>query len=165
MSAARTATQIKAFLAKYSPDIAAQLRAARTQLRALFPRGHELVYDNYNALVFGFSPTERSAQAFISIAGYPQWITLFFLRGVDLDDPDRLLEGSGKQVRGIRLGAQRKLRDPAVRALIEQAIEPHREALAAGPALKTIVKSISPKQRARRPAARATPRKKTAARR
>src|SRR5215471_9200210 len=94
--------QISAFLAKYSPEVGAELRAARTHLRALFPRGHELVYDNYNALVFAFSPTERTSQAFLSVAGYPRWVNLFFLRGVDLKDPKRLLQGSGSQVRSIR---------------------------------------------------------------
>ena len=146
--------RIKAFLGKYSPEIAAQLRAARTHLRALFPRGHELVYDNYNALVFGFSPSDRSSEAFLSVAGYPRWINLFFLRGVDLDDPTHLLKGAGKQVRSIRLGSEHRLTDPAVHALIAQAIEAHRDALGNAVPLQTTVKSVSPTQRTRKPAAR-----------
>jgi hypothetical protein len=46
----------------------------RNDLRASFARGHELVYDDYNALMFGFSPTDRTSEAFISVAG---WVTLF----------------------------------------------------------------------------------------
>ncbi len=52
--------RIKSFLAMYSPEVGAQFQAVRTHLRSLFPRGHDLVFDNYNALVFAFSPTERS---------------------------------------------------------------------------------------------------------
>jgi hypothetical protein len=84
MDAASIESRIDSFLGKYTPEIEAQLRDARTRLRALFPRGFELVFDNYNALVFGFSPSERSREAFLSIAGYPKWTTLVFLHGVDL---------------------------------------------------------------------------------
>lgn len=63
-------SQIEAFLAAYSPEISDQLRRARDHLRALFPQGHDLVYDNYNARVFAFSPTERSSEALLSVAGY-----------------------------------------------------------------------------------------------
>ena len=146
--------EISACLSKYSPEVRSELRAARTRLRSMFPRGYELVYDNYNALVFGFSPTERTSEAFISVAGYPKWVTLFFLRGVDLQDPKGLLQGVGKQVRSIRLRSARQLSEPAVKALIAQATEPHREALHRAKPLQTIVKSVSPKQRSRRPARR-----------
>jgi hypothetical protein len=146
-----TEAQIRTFLAKYSPEIATALRAARRRMRKLFPRGYELVYDNYNALVFGFSPTDRSSDAFISVAGYPRWVTLFFLRGAELDDPQGLLEGSGKQVRSIRLGPARQLSQPAVQELIAQAMRPQRAALASARPLRTLVKTVVAKQRARRP--------------
>ena len=66
MKNASVEAQIDSFPAKYSPAIAGELRAARLQLRSLFPLGHELVYDNYNALVFGFAPTDRT---FLGVAG------------------------------------------------------------------------------------------------
>jgi hypothetical protein len=145
-------SQIADFLGKYTPEIAAQLRKARKRLRALFPRGFELVYDNYNALVFGISPTERTSDAFVSVAGYPRWVTLFFLDGKRLADPAGLLEGGGKQVRSIRLENPADIDTPPVAALITQAGRPHQAAFRAAPALRTIVKSISAKQRSRRPA-------------
>jgi hypothetical protein len=144
-------TDIAGFLAKYSPAIAGQLRAARKKLKALIPRGYEQVYDNYNALVFGFGPTEKSSDSVISIAGYPKWVTLFFLWGARLDDPHGLLEGSGAQVRGIRLTSPKDLDSPKVKALIRQALDPKMEAFADAPKMKTVIKSISKKQRPRRP--------------
>src|SRR4051794_13574891 len=107
--------RVAEFIARYSPPIAAQVRAARAHLRKQFPRGYELVFDNYNALVLGISPTEKTRDAFVSIAAYPRWVTLFFLRGVDLPDPAKLLTGSGKQVRGIRLATAQQIDTPAVR--------------------------------------------------
>jgi hypothetical protein len=147
-----TESQIAAFLARYTPDIAAQLGEARRRLRAMFPHGYELVFDNYNALVFGFSPTQRSPDALLSVAGYPKWVTLFFLHGTDLHDPDGLLEGQGKQVRSIRLQQPADLDSPAVLALIRQAVAPHQAAFLAAPRLGTVVKMVAPKQRPRRPA-------------
>jgi len=144
-------TQIASFLAKYSPPIAAQLNDARGRLRSFFPRGFELVFDNYNALVFGISPTERASDAFISIAGYPRWVTLFFQKGTALNDPKGLLEGEGKQIRSIRLHDPGQMNEPAIEALIAEATLPHRPALLAAPALATVVKTVVSKQRPRRP--------------
>ena len=111
-----------------------------------------MVFDNYNALVFGIGPTDKARESFISIAGYPRWVTLFFLDGARLDDPQGLLEGDGRQVRGIRLKTPADLDSPAVAALIVQAIAPHRDALAAAAPLATVIKAEVGKQRPRRPA-------------
>ncbi len=144
--------QISSFVGKYSPEIATQLRDARKRLRSLFPRGYELVFDNYNALVFGISPTENSRDAFVSIAGYPRWVTLFFLHGADLPDPGKLLQGSGKQVRSIRLKHPDEFDVPAVRELIERARDPYSASLDAAPALRTVLKLQIASPRPRRPA-------------
>ena len=148
--------QVEEFIAKYAPDIAVQLREARASLRSLFERGFELVFNNYNALVFGISPTERASDSFISVAGYPKWVTLFFLHGVELHDPEGLLEGSGKQVRSIRLNSPADLKKPEVEALIVQAVRSHELALLAAPKLTTIVKIAVAKHRPRRPTSKAT---------
>ena len=141
---------IKGFVAKYDPAIAAQLRACRKKIRALVPRGFEMVYDNYNALVFGFSPTERPSDALLSVIGYPRWVSIGFLQGASVADPDGLLRGTGNQVRGLRLGGPEDLDDPKVRALIKRALSASRAAFAAAPPLRTTVKSVSAKQRPRR---------------
>ena len=151
MNEATTERRIAGFIDKYTPAVAAQLRDARQRLRARFPRGVEMVFDNYNALVFGIGATDHARDSFISIAGYPKWVTLFFLNGAELHDPGGLLEGDGKQVRGIRLKTPADMDSPAVVALIEQAVAPYREALAAAPPLVTVVKMEVEKQRLRRP--------------
>lgn len=149
-----TEARIAGFLAKYTPAIEADLRAARARLRARFPRGHELVFDNWNALVFGISPSTRSRESFVSVAGYPRWVTLFFLDGASLDDPQGLLEGEGKQVRGVRLARPEDIDSPGVAALLEQATRPWADALAVAPPLATTIHTVADKQRPRRPAGR-----------
>jgi hypothetical protein len=147
-----SAVQIRSFLAKYSAAIAADVQFARRALKRLVPRGFELVYDNYNTLAFGISPTPRAGGAIVSVAAYPQWVTLFFLHGKGLKDPDGLLQGSGTRVRSIRLAPVKLIDARPVQALLRQALEPHQAELAAAPRLSTLVKSVSAKQRPRRPA-------------
>jgi len=145
-------SHLSTFLGRYTPTIEAQLRESRRRLRARFPRGFELVFDNYNALVFGIAPTDRAPDSFVSIAGYPKWVTLFFLHGTSLPNPHALLEGSGKQVRSIRLKEPADIDAPAVSELIRQAARPYRDALLAAPPLSTVVKLTAATRRSRRPA-------------
>jgi len=145
--------RVDGFLAQYTPEMEAHLRAARERLRARFPRGYELIVDNYNALVFAISPTDKTKDAFISVAGHPRWVTLFFLHGVTLHDPQGLLEGTGRRVRGIRLMNPAILDAPAVVALIDQAVAAEEVALASAPPLTSIVRMVIGRQRERRPAA------------
>jgi hypothetical protein len=156
--------QLATFLAKYSPEIASAAVTIRAKMRKLYPTALELVYDNYNALVIGYSATERASEFIFSIALYPRWVTLFFAQGVGIPDPQKLLTGSGSVIRQIRLDSLAMLDDPAVRALMREAVS--RAAVPFDPkgTHRLILKSISAKQRPRRPAQsaqkRATPKKK-----
>jgi hypothetical protein len=145
-----TEARIAKFVERYDAGIAAQFKASRKRLRALVPRGYELVYDNYNAFAIGYSPSDKAPGAFISIVAYPRWVTLFFLYGKHLDDPDKLLAGSGSRVRSIRLESAATLDRPNVCALISQTLMERASVLGAAPRLTTIIKSISAKQRPRR---------------
>jgi hypothetical protein len=144
--------QLDGFLARYTPEIAAFARATLTKMRSRLPGAVELVYDNYNALVVGFGPTERASEALFSIVVYPRWVTLCFLSGAKLDDPLRLLHGSGKLVRNVRLKSAVTLDDPGVRGLMAQALQKAAAPLDASVPNRMVIKSISAKQRPRRPA-------------
>lgn len=146
--------QITSFLEKYDPRISCVLSVVRAHLRAKVPRGYELVYDNYNALVFAFGSSERASDIVMSVAGYPQWVTLFFADGNVLKDPNQLLQGDGKKIRGIRLSDDVTLDRPEVLAIIAQVMAPMAAKLDAAPPLTTIIKSVSAKQRSRRPKAK-----------
>ena len=89
--------QLASFIAKYTPAIGALARAVLDTMRARLPGAVELVYDNYNALAIAFGPTERTADAIFSIAMYPRWVSLFFVHGATLPDPQQLLQGSGRR--------------------------------------------------------------------
>ena len=145
------ARQWAAFLSKYDPAIAKVATAAIARLRKYVPGAVELVYDNYNALVMGFGPTEHASEAIVSIALYPRWVTLFFLQGARLADPGRLLKGAGSRVRHIVLSDVAVLDEPAVRTLIRQAIAEAPRPIDAKARRRMVVRAISAKQRPRRP--------------
>lgn len=151
---ASTKNQIAAFIARSTPDIASQFRKARTEVRALFPRGFELVYDNYNALGCGYSTTAKASGVVISLVAYPKWVTLFFFHGAKLPDPGGILQGAGSRIRSVRLASPEVLKSRAVRAFLKQAIAPHREGFDAAPRLSTHIKSVAAKQLPRRPRAK-----------
>jgi len=144
--------QLDSFMARYSPEVAADARQALAALQARLPTATRLVYDNYNALVIGFASGEKASDAFLSIALYPKYVRLFFLRGIDLPDPDNLLEGSGARVRSIKLKPASQIAEPAVCALIDAAVANTRPLPGSGEG-PLIIKSISPSQRPRRPSA------------
>jgi hypothetical protein len=66
-----------------------------------FPSSNELIYDNYNALAFGWSPTDRQGHIFCSVALYRggSIIHFGFYWGSELADPEKKLLGEGKQYR------------------------------------------------------------------
>ena len=150
-SSAPVEAQIAAFLAKYDPAVVKEAKAARRALRKAMPTAHELVYDNYNALAIGYAPGDRPKDVILSIALYPRWVTLFFLQGATLADPDGLLEGKGSTVRSIRLERARDLEKAPVVALMERARASARAPLPASGRGATLIKSVSTKQRPRRP--------------
>jgi hypothetical protein len=152
-SAVSPSAQLDAFLDKFTPEIAAEARVALRRMRARLPGAQELVYDNYNALAIGFAPTDRASDALFSIAVFPRWVSLFFLQnGTCLRDPDCYLEGSGKQARHIKLDNGAMIDDPGVQGLIAQALELAPQPIDPGQPRRLIIKSISAKQRPRRPA-------------
>jgi len=144
--------ELESFIGKYTPAVAKTARTAIAWMRKRLPSATGLVYDNYNALVIGFGPNERASEAVLSIALYPKWVTLFFLKGTTLADPQGRLKGSGKLVRSVVIEGIETLEEPAVLDLIDQAAA-QGGLSKSGPAGTLIIKSISPKQRLRRPKA------------
>jgi hypothetical protein len=151
--------QLDGFIANYSPEVAKLGRGAIARMRKLLPAAHLLVYDNYNALAVGFGPSERTSEIVFSIAMYPRWVSLFFAKGASLPDPHRRLSGSGNVVRHVVLTGIEVLDDPQIRELMQQALARAAVSLQAGKRGAIVIKSISARQRPRRPAQKRTKKK------
>lgn len=144
------AKQIEGFIAKFDPENAKLIRSTRVALRKRLPTAIEQVYDNYNFLAIGYCTTEHTSDCIVSLAAAANGVGLSFYHGATLPDPDRILLGSGKQNRFVRLETSATLSNPAVVALIRAAVAQARTPLPKSGKGRTIIKSISAKQRPRR---------------
>lgn len=144
--------QLAGFVAKFAPEIATLIRGARRKMRERLPHAIELVYDNYNFFVIGYGPSEKASDAIFSIAAQAKGVSLCFLQGASLPDPKGLLRGSGNVVRNFRLESAATLDRADVRALMKTALERAKSPINPKVAHQLIIKSVSVKQRPRRPA-------------
>jgi hypothetical protein len=143
--------QLAGFIGKFTPQTAALIRAARKKMRERLPRAIELVYDNYNFFVIGFAPNEKPSSAIFSLAAQAKGVSLCFLQGAGLPDPKGILRGSGNVVRNIRLDSAATLDRPEVQALMKVALDRAKTPMDPKGAHRLIIRSISAKQRPRRP--------------
>src|SRR6266516_3473880 len=120
--AASAERRLKGFIDKFEVWHQKVIRDVRRALRKRLPTAYELVYDNYNFFVIGYSPTERPSDAILSIAARANGVGLCFIHGAKLPDPMKLLLGSGSQTRFIRLESAGVLARPEVEALMAAAI-------------------------------------------
>jgi hypothetical protein len=148
------ASDLNRFIDRYTPEIAKLARGALARMRKRLPTAYQLVYDNYNTCAIGFGPTERASDVIFSIALYPQRVSLFFLQAMksNLRDPQKLLQGSGNLVRFVPLDSAAQIDSAAVQGLMKQAVVAARVPLRGSGKGQVIIKSISARQRPRRPA-------------
>ena len=114
-------------LLKFLKPFPAVVRAIALWLREfvwdLYPDCNELIYDNYNALAFGWSPTDRVGHVFCSIAvGRTTHNVHFgFYWGSQISDPKKILLGGGKQYRYILVTAEKEFPKSYMKKLLKEA--------------------------------------------
>ena len=160
-------TQLASFFAKYDPATAKLGKALRARLRDRLPGLFEVVYvyDNQNALVIAYSPTEKGYDGLCSIALYPRSVKLFFAQGALLSkaDPNKLLQGRGKTVRHVVLNTVADFDRAEIEVLMAAALRLAKLRPDASAKGSVIVKAEAQRQRARRAskAARPAPARRT----
>ena len=87
----------------------------------------------------------------MSLAVYPDHINLCFFAGDRLPDPQKLLKGSGKIARHIRLDGSESLDTSAVKALIKAAVANASRPLDRTQPGRVVIASIAKNPRPRRP--------------
>ena len=146
---------LEKFLEPFGGEIAELVLWLRSWVWDLYPQANELIYDNYNALAFGWSPTERQGHTFCSIAAgrASKNIHFGFYWGSELSDPEKLLMGNGSQYRYILVKGAKDFPKTYIRKLLKEAwansmakVKDNEEIVEG----KTIVKSVSPVKRERK---------------
>ena len=115
--------QVQSFLDRFDPKHQKFIQSIRTAVRKRFPTANELAYDYSSFFVIGYSPTDRGIDAVVSIAARADGVDLYFSHGPQLPDPKKLLQGSAKQVRFVRLESARQVAHPDVEAFTKAAID------------------------------------------
>ena len=122
---------------------------------------HENIYDAYSAVAMGYGPTDRVSDGIFHIAVYTKGVNLGFNQGATLADPSGILEGTGKQIRHIKIRSQSDLARPELRGYVRRArqvaIDDARKLGETAPPVEGListVKAIYPKKRRPSPESR-----------
>ena len=146
--------ELTTFVDKFAAKDRQLIREVRKALRRRLRGAYELVYDNYNFFVIGYSPTERPSDAIVSMTARANSVGLCFIHGAKLPDPTKVLRGSGNQTRSIHLESAAVLSTAEVEALIAAAVDQSQVPLRTNARGTLIIQSVSKKQRPRRAASR-----------
>jgi hypothetical protein len=151
MSKDQTSDLLK-FLKPFDKDIQETVLWLREFVWDRYPKTNELIYDNYNAVAFGWSPTDRVGHTFCSIAvgRTSKNIHFGFYWGSEIADPKKILLGEGNQYRYILVKDKKDFPKTYIQKLVKEAFAnslakvKDKKQLMEG---MTITKSVSAKKR------------------
>ena len=111
------------FLAPFGDEITELVLWLREFVWDIYPKANELIYDNYNALAFGWSPTDRVGHTFCSIAvgRTSKNIHFGFYWGSEISDPGKMLIGKGNQYRYILVKNKKEFPQAYIKKLVKEA--------------------------------------------
>ena len=108
------------FLQRFDPAIRELALDAREVVLSVLAPSNESILDVY-ALAMNYGFSERMKDQAVYIAVYTKHINLGFYWGARMDDPEGVLEGSGKQLRHIKIKSPADLGSPIVRDYLRRA--------------------------------------------
>ena len=147
------------FLKPFEQDIQDRVLWLREFVWDLYPTANELIYDNYNALAFGWSLTERLGHTFCSVAigRTSKNVHFGFYWGSQISDPKKMLIGGGNQYRYILVKSQETFPKAYIKKLVKEAYANSLAKVKDKKQLReglTITKSMSPVKRTTRKASK-----------
>jgi hypothetical protein len=116
-------TELLHFLDAYAPALVALALDLRELILDEAPEANEIVYDGAYTVALHYSATARHQDAFCYIALFTSHINLGFNRGAELPDPKKKLEGTGSQMRHIKIKEPADLERPEVRSFLRAALK------------------------------------------
>ncbi|HLW65042.1 MAG TPA: hypothetical protein VKS79_06935 [Gemmataceae bacterium] len=143
--------ELRGLIAKFALAHQRLIGAMRRSLRKRLPTAHEVVYEyqNLGAVVISFSPNQHGYEGVLGIRADANGVKLFFNRGKEMQDPEKLLQGSGSKVRSIDVEGAATLARPAVARLIDEAIAHNRVPFARTGRGSVVIRSTGARQRRR----------------
>jgi len=141
--------QLRTLIAKFAPAHEKLVGAVRRSLRKRLPTAHAVVYEyrNLGAVVISYSPNEHGYEGVFAIHASANGVKLYFNRGKELPDPEKLLQGSGKQTRSIDMEGASTLARPEIASLIDEAIARNPVPFASAGRGSVVIRSASAKKK------------------
>jgi hypothetical protein len=121
MRSAGTDRDVAHLLEPYSPEVQKLALATRAFVLRLIPNAIEMVDSKSKVIGFGFGAGYKDM--ICSLMPAKSWVTLGISWGAELPDPQKLLEGSGKVHRHVKLKAESDLKTPALQAILKAGLQ------------------------------------------
>jgi len=141
---------LQKFIRPYPPEVQELALWLREWVWDLYPSCNELIYDNYNAVAFGWSITDKLGHTFCTVALMPKYVHFGFYWGSEISDPEHILQGKGSQYRYLIVSRRSDFPRTYIKRLLKEAYANSLAKVKEGTAPvkgQTITKSISAKKR------------------
>lgn len=111
------------FLMPFPDTVQERVLWLREWVWGMYPQANELIYDNYNAVAVGWSPTSKVGHAFCSIAVFRtnHNVHFGFYWGSEIADPGKILLGEGKQYRYLLVDDEKEFPKAYMKRLVKEA--------------------------------------------
>lgn len=106
-------------------EVAGQLRA---MIIDVYPEVVEVPWPKQRIIGYGVGPKKMS-EHFCYIGVFKKHVNLGFYYGAELPDPHGLLEGTGKNLRHIKVKNGEEVDQPALRDILQASFDERKEAL------------------------------------
>jgi len=125
----KTDNNIDNFLSQYNEQLFTNALKLREVLLANLPGIIEQV--DIPAKMIAYCYGQKYAELICTIIPSKKGLKLGFNRGVDLPDPEKLLEGTGKISRYVAIRSEQQIRSPAIKKLLASALSAYKQRMLA----------------------------------
>ena len=109
------------FLASYSREAREIALCLRTLVLEVFPEAVEQIDPKSGIIAYGFDKTYKGLVC--AIAPHMKHVNLMFSKGTQIPDLDKLLVGTGKQARHVKIKSEAETENPALRRLLQETLK------------------------------------------
>lgn len=105
----------------HTPQVRLIARTLRKLIAEIHPSAVETPRPSENHVSYSLG-TEKASEVYSYLCPLKDYVRLGFYFGGRLPDPDKLLVGTGKRLRHIKIYSVQEAKRPAVRALVQAAV-------------------------------------------
>jgi hypothetical protein len=113
--------QLDDFLSSYSREAREIVLCLRKLILDVFPQGVEQIDPKSGIITYGFNTTFKSLV--FAIAPHMKHVNLMFSKGTEIPDHSKLLAGTGKKARHVRIRSEAETEESALRNFLKEALK------------------------------------------